>query len=105
MVVHQGDMTFPELTAQGFTWGESAILRLCETLVPGHYIFLDRYFTIINLADALLKDCIFIVPVQFNETGFPGHANFLMKRNLKRKVETYLRHWLKLMVQLLSRDG
>lgn len=55
MVVYQGDSTYPELRAQGYTLGESAILKLCETLLPGHHFYFDRYFTTVKLAETLLE--------------------------------------------------
>ncbi|KAG5877031.1 hypothetical protein JTB14_005253 [Gonioctena quinquepunctata] len=56
MTVYQGDSTFSaDLIQQGFSLGESAFISLCDTLVPGHHIYFDRYFTTIKLADVLLE--------------------------------------------------
>ncbi|XP_045456191.1 piggyBac transposable element-derived protein 3-like [Melitaea cinxia] len=55
MVIYQGDTTFPDLKNQGFGLGESAILYLTRTLVPGHSLFFDRYFTSVKLCDELVK--------------------------------------------------
>lgn len=69
MVVYQGNSSFSEgITQQGFTLGESAILSLCETLVPGHHLYFDRYFTTVKLADALL------------ERGFHGTGTIMKNR-------------------------
>ncbi|CAH0723011.1 unnamed protein product, partial [Brenthis ino] len=55
MVIYQGDTTFPHLISQGFSLGEAAVLHLTRTLVPGHLLFFDRFFTSIKLCDELLR--------------------------------------------------
>lgn len=47
--IYQGDTTFPEEKAAGFGLGESAVLNLTRTLVPGHVLYFDRYFTSLKL--------------------------------------------------------
>ena len=54
MVIYQGDTTFPEITNQGFGLGEAAVLHLTRSLVPGHLLFFDRFFTSTKLCDELL---------------------------------------------------
>jgi hypothetical protein len=39
MIVYQGSSTFPHLISDGFTLGESAVLHLTSSLVPGHTFF------------------------------------------------------------------
>lgn len=51
--VYQGKTTFPLETSQGFSLGESAVLYLMRSLVPGHTMYTDRYFTTVKLADEL----------------------------------------------------
>lgn len=53
--VYQGNTTFPSESSQGFSLGESAILYLSRSLVPGHVMYMDRYFTTVKLADSLLE--------------------------------------------------
>lgn len=55
MAVHQGDTTFPDLINRGFSLGESAIIHLTRTLVPGHLLFFNRFFTTTKLCDELLR--------------------------------------------------
>ncbi|KAK9692916.1 Transposase IS4 [Popillia japonica] len=55
MLPYQGKTTFPDLIDTGYTLGEAAIIRLCDTLVPRHFLYFDRYFTTIKLADVLLE--------------------------------------------------
>lgn len=52
--VYQGENTFPELRQQGFGLGEAVVLGLTTSLVPGHELFFDRYFTTIKLDEELL---------------------------------------------------
>lgn len=54
MVVYQGEKTFEDYISQGFSLCEAAILRLSESLVPGHYLYFDRYFSTIKLLNELL---------------------------------------------------
>lgn len=51
--VYQGKTTYPEENAAGFGLGESAVINLTRTLVPGHILYYDRYFTSIKLATEL----------------------------------------------------
>lgn len=53
--VYQGDTTYPEDRAAGFGLGESAVLNLTRTLVPGHVLYFDRYFTSVKLAEELIR--------------------------------------------------
>lgn len=55
MVIYQGENTFTDLTRQGYGLGAAAILHLTRTLVPGHYLFFDRYFTSEKLCDELIN--------------------------------------------------
>ncbi|XP_054269847.1 piggyBac transposable element-derived protein 3-like [Macrosteles quadrilineatus] len=56
--IYQGKNTFPEETSQGFSLGEAAVMYLSRSLVPGHTLYFDRYFTTTKLADALLDQGI-----------------------------------------------
>ncbi|CAK1583879.1 unnamed protein product [Parnassius mnemosyne] len=53
MVVYQGEKTFEDYVYQGFSLCEAAILRLSESLVPGHYLYFDRYFSTTKLLNEL----------------------------------------------------
>lgn len=113
MVVYQGDSTYPDLKAQGYTLGESAILSLCETLVPGHHLYFDRYFSTVKLADLLLtrgfhatatiqknrvpKNCIFSSESDFlkeergtSETKVRGDGTIAIVRWLDNKPVTVI---------------
>lgn len=54
-IIYQGKTTFPEEISQGFSLGESAVLYLSRSLVPGHVIYIDRYFTTVKLAEELIN--------------------------------------------------
>lgn len=53
-VIYQGTNTFPEESSQGYSLCESAVLCLTKSLVPGHVVYCDRYFTTVKLVDILL---------------------------------------------------
>lgn len=55
MAVYQGDTTFPDLINKGFCLGEAAVIHMTRTLVPGHLLFFDRFFTTAKLCDELLR--------------------------------------------------
>lgn len=50
MLIYQGKGTLPD---SEYSLGESVVLKLTETLVPGHIIYCDRYFTSLKLIDEL----------------------------------------------------
>lgn len=50
ILVYQGKGTLSE---SEFSLGESVVLKLTDTLVPGHVIYCDRYFTSIKLIEEL----------------------------------------------------
>lgn len=53
--VYQGsETTYPELKDSNFGLGEKAVLTLANSLVPGHILYFDRYFTSLKLAKELL---------------------------------------------------
>ncbi|CAH2087265.1 unnamed protein product [Euphydryas editha] len=54
-VVYQGPNTYPEYNNTNFGQGEKPVLKLTETLVPGHLVYFDRYFTTQKLVDELKK--------------------------------------------------
>ncbi|CAH2098354.1 unnamed protein product [Euphydryas editha] len=53
--IYQGKKTGTKTGHGEFNVGESAVLTLTETLVPGHIIYCDRFFTSIKLIDELQK--------------------------------------------------
>ncbi|XP_046963295.1 piggyBac transposable element-derived protein 3-like [Vanessa cardui] len=53
MIFYQGKNTFP--TASGLQLGESVVLKMCDSLVAGHIVYCDRFFTTIKLIDKLSK--------------------------------------------------
>ncbi|KAG5874547.1 hypothetical protein JTB14_026847 [Gonioctena quinquepunctata] len=98
MTVYQGDSTFSaDLIQQGFTLGESAVISLCDTLVPVHHIYSDRYFTTIKLADVLLErgfhatEKLFVKnPRGTTETKVRGDGIITIHRWLDNKPVTIL---------------
>lgn len=52
--IYQGQNTFCEERAKGFNLAESAVLTMTRTLVPGHIIYHDRYFSTKKLCEELL---------------------------------------------------
>jgi hypothetical protein len=54
-IVYQGGNTFHTDLTKEFWQCECAVLELSQTLVPGHVLYIDRYFTTVRLADELLK--------------------------------------------------
>lgn len=84
MVVYQGDTTFSELRAQGFTLGESVILKLCDTLASGHHIYFDRYFTTVKLAEILLEKG-FHCTGTIQRNRIPRNCQFSPENEFKKK--------------------
>lgn len=54
ILVYQGNTTFEESQIKR-SLCENVVLKLTETLVPGHIIYCDRYFTTFKLIDELLS--------------------------------------------------
>ncbi|XP_046666330.1 piggyBac transposable element-derived protein 3-like [Homalodisca vitripennis] len=54
-VVYQNQTTFTQDIAGSFWQCESAVLYLTRSLVPGHVIYIDRYFNTVRLAEELLS--------------------------------------------------
>lgn len=52
--IYQGGTTFPDERNAGFSLCESAVIGLTRSLVPGHKLYFDRYFSTLNLANELL---------------------------------------------------
>ncbi|XP_041989285.1 piggyBac transposable element-derived protein 3-like [Aricia agestis] len=52
ILVYQGSTTFEESEIKG-SLCENVVLKLIETLVPGHLIYCDRYFTTFKLIEEL----------------------------------------------------
>lgn len=52
-IVYQGSTTFPDEASAGFGLGENAVLHITRTLVPGHILYFDRYFTSLKLVKEL----------------------------------------------------
>lgn len=86
MLVYQGSTTFEESEA-GHSLCENVVLKLTETLVPGHVIYCDRYFTTFKLIEEL------------NSRGFKC-AGMIMKN----RIPGYLRNDLE-SDKCLSRRG
>ncbi|KAK9737424.1 Transposase IS4 [Popillia japonica] len=55
MLLYQRKTIFPDLIDAGYTLGEAAIICLYDTLVAGHFLYFNRYFTTVKLADVLLE--------------------------------------------------
>src|SRR5258705_13432532 len=54
--VYQGKTTFPPgATENGLGLGGATVIRMTETLQPGHALFFDRYFTNTALLQALIE--------------------------------------------------
>lgn len=53
--IHQGKATFPVELSEKFWQCECAILLLTRSLVPGHIIYIDRFFNTVRLADELYE--------------------------------------------------
>ncbi|CAK1599853.1 unnamed protein product [Parnassius mnemosyne] len=53
--IYQGSTTYKELEDSNHGLGEKAVITLANTLVPGHILYFDRYFTSVKLANELLK--------------------------------------------------
>lgn len=51
--VYQGANTFPLEIGQGFSLCEAAVINLSQSLVPGHVLYIDRYFNTVKLVDEL----------------------------------------------------
>lgn len=56
--VYEGSTTYPDYEETRFGLGEKAVLTLAESLVPGHVIYCDRYFTSEKLLDELMDQGI-----------------------------------------------
>lgn len=54
-IVYQGNTTYPDYDDSSFGQGEKAVLKLTESLVPGHLVYFDRYFTSTKLIDELKR--------------------------------------------------
>lgn len=53
--VYQGKNAFPEESSKGFGLSAGSVLHLTRSLVPGHIIYHDRWFTSVKLAEELDK--------------------------------------------------
>lgn len=53
--VYEGSTTYPQLEAADLGLGEKAVVSLTETLVPGHILYCDRFFTSQKLVEELDK--------------------------------------------------
>lgn len=61
MIVYQGETTFSSELTDRYSLGECSIIFLTRSLVPGHIIHCDRYFTTIKLIDTMLENGFYIV--------------------------------------------
>lgn len=75
--IYEGSTTYPEFENTNFGLGEKAVLLLTETLVPGHIIYCDRYFTSEKLIDEL-------------RTRGLGCTGTLMKNRIPKEVRALL---------------
>lgn len=53
--IYQGRDTFEEETGRGFSLCEAAVLTLTKSLVPGHIVYIDRFFTTFKGSSELLR--------------------------------------------------
>lgn len=83
-IFYQGETTFPELTASGFSLGESSVLKLTESLTPGHCIYYDRYFTTEKLVTELLSRG-FLSTGTINNLRVPKDARLKSDKEMRKE--------------------
>lgn len=82
-IFYQGKQTFPTLTDMGFGLGESAVLRLTESLTPGHIIYHDRFFTSVKLIVSLYERG-FLSTGTINKNRIPKEARLKSDKDLNK---------------------
>ena len=81
-LAYQGETTFSE-EFRKYTLGTAAILQLTTTLVPGHVIYHDRFFTSVVLSDELLKRGFFCTGT-LAKNRVPKNAGLKNEKELKK---------------------
>ncbi|VVD04914.1 unnamed protein product [Leptidea sinapis] len=81
MIVYQCDTTFPTELTERYSLGECLIMFLTRTLVPGHIIHCDRYFTTLKLADSMLEKGFYLVGT-IMANRIPRHIALMSEYNL-----------------------
>lgn len=84
--VYQGNTTYPQFESTSFGLGDKAVLSLAESLVPGHTLYIDRYFTTVKLADRLLQNGIGCTgTIQKNRVPAVARDKLIDDKVLKRR--------------------
>lgn len=84
MIVYQGDTTFPNELKERYSLGECSIIFLTRTMVPGHIIHCDRYFTTLKLADSMLENGFYLVGT-IMANRIPRHISLMSDKELMAK--------------------
>lgn len=82
-IVYQGQTTFPLELTQRFSLCESVVLRLTESLVPGHILYFDRFFTTVKLAQEL-NDRGFRCTGTIMSNRIPKNNSFVCEKEFKK---------------------
>ena len=91
-VIYQGKTTFvPELQAKGLS--SATLLRLCQNLIEGAYLFFDRYFTSISLLEKLSEKRINATGTLMKNRleGLPAKTDRELKRTGRGTSFTFMR--------------
>lgn len=84
--IYEGSTTYPELEGHDLYNCEKAVISLVDSLVPGHIIYFDRYFTTVRLAKQLASKGIGCTGT-IQKNRIPAEARPLLSddRELKRQ--------------------
>lgn len=117
-VIYQGQNTFPDESSQGFSLCESSVLCLGRSLVSGHVIYVDRYFTTLKLIDELLNRGIRCTGTLMktrlpSNTGLPDPKQFKKKQRgscitvVREDKAVALSYWLvnNVVLMISSNEG
>ncbi|CAK1591639.1 unnamed protein product [Parnassius mnemosyne] len=84
MFVYQGDTTFTDTMRSIYSVNECSVLQLTESLVPGHVLYFDRYFTSLKLAETLF-DRGFLCAGTIMKNRIPQNVLLMKDRDMKEK--------------------